>query len=83
MIESYTVHMTSKKEQCLVLCLTLVGVSKIPSYIVATSFVILHALALHLSIVGCHEDAFAVQTWSIATIEVVVRIVHKLTIVND
>ena len=37
------------------------GVSKLSSYHCSTSFVVLHALTLHLSIIGCHEDAFAIR----------------------
>ena len=54
---SYSSH-DKEKEQCLLLC---IGLNiNFPATIVATSFVVLHAWALHLSIIGSHEDAFAI-----------------------
>ena len=52
--------MTRKRNNAfcfLLMCLTLVN---FPASLVATSFVVLHAWALYLSIIGCHEEAFAI-----------------------
>ena len=41
-----------------------IGVSKLSqSTVVENVFVVLHACTLHLSIVGCHKDAFVI--WSL------------------
>ena len=76
-----------EKEQCLLLCVVLnLGTSTLSSY--HCSNFIFCALALYLSIIGCHEDAFCHLhgTWSIETIDVALRAgngIHRPTIVDE
>ena len=58
-----TAYMTRKRNNapCFVLCLMSVYVTSQSLYS-CNSFVVLHACALHMYIVGCHKDAFAI--WS-------------------
>ena len=59
-------------------------VRNFPATIVATCFFVLHALALHLSIICFHEDAFAMEL--LQTIDVAVRAgngIHRPTIIDE
>ena len=52
--------------------------------VVANSFVVLHAHTLHLSIVGCHKNAFTIYgTWSTATLEVRLKDTVQHLTTND
>ena len=72
-----TAYMTRKRNNapCFVLCLMSVYVTSQSLYS-CDSFVVLHACALNMSIVGCHEDAFAMPSGaaSTATIKVAIYI---------
>ena len=78
------VHVTGEGGSafCFVLCVWV----NFPATVVATCFFVLHAMALHLSIICCHEDAFAMELGVLQTTDVALKAgndIHRLTIVDE